>query len=44
VGTQPEMERFQAAFKRVMDGTSVGAIRPVPRRGKRQIDGFIVPS
>ncbi len=44
VGTQPEMERFQAAFKRVMDGTTVGAISPVRRIGKRRLDGFTIPS
>ena len=43
VGTQPEMERFQAAFKRVMDGTTVGAVSPVRRIGKRRLDG-IIPS
>jgi histidinol-phosphate aminotransferase len=32
VGTRPEMERFQAAFKQVMDGTAVGyAIPSSPR-------------
>jgi len=44
VGTQPEMERFQAAFKRVMDDTTVGAVSPVGRMGKRRLDGFTVPS
>jgi histidinol-phosphate aminotransferase len=44
VGTQPEMERFQAAFKRVMDGTTVGAVGPRRRTGKRRLDGFTIPA
>lgn len=44
VGTRPEMEQFQAAFKKVMDGTAVGAIRS-PRRNQRpHMDGLAYPS
>jgi len=42
VGTQQEMERFQAAFKNVMSGAVVGHPRPVPRRPRRHLDGVIV--
>jgi len=38
------MEQFQAAFKRVMDGTAVGSLQR-PRSGVRQhIDGIAYPS
>jgi histidinol-phosphate aminotransferase len=40
VGTRAEMDRFQAAFKRVMDGTAVGmGLRP-PRRRNRDDFAF----
>jgi histidinol-phosphate aminotransferase len=42
VGTQPEMERFQAAFKRVMNGTAVGAATPGVRPTMRRLDGMTV--
>jgi histidinol-phosphate aminotransferase len=42
VGTQPEMERFQAAFKRVMNGTAVGAATPGVRPTTRRLDGMTV--
>jgi histidinol-phosphate aminotransferase len=42
VGTQSEMERFRAAFKRVMDGTAVGMGPRVPRRRNR--DDFAYPA
>ena len=41
VGTRPEMEQFQAAFKRVMDGVVVGRLtRP---RMVEHLDGMRVP-
>jgi histidinol-phosphate aminotransferase len=43
VGTAPEMELFQTAFKRVMDGTAVGSLKS-PRKNLRQhLDGFGYP-
>jgi histidinol-phosphate aminotransferase len=39
VGTRPEMDRFQAAFKRVMDGTAVGMGQREPRL-RRNLDDF----
>ena len=41
VGTRPEMERFQTAFKRVMDGTAVGRLSP-PRVARETLDGLVV--
>ena len=43
VGTAPEMEKFQAAFKKVMDGTTVGSFAP-RRRLPETIDGLRVRS
>lgn len=44
VGTHDEMAQFQAAFKKVMDGTA--ATRPIrpPRKPRGHIDGRIVPA
>ncbi|MGA8149659.1 MAG: pyridoxal phosphate-dependent aminotransferase [Terriglobales bacterium] len=41
VGTRPEMEKFQAAFKKVMDGTAVGRLTP-PRVVPETLDGLMV--
>ena len=41
VGTRPEMERFQAAFKKVMDGTAVGQLGR-PRVLRKSLDGLVV--
>lgn len=41
VGTRPEMERFQAAFKKVIDGTAVGRLSP-PRVVRETLDGLVV--
>jgi len=35
VGTRPEMDRFRAAFKKVMDGMAVGMAPAMPRRQRR---------
>jgi histidinol-phosphate aminotransferase len=43
VGTQPEMDQFQTGFKRVMDGTAVGALRSLQPTHKRHLDGIAVP-
>jgi histidinol-phosphate aminotransferase len=43
VGTRSEMDRFQAAFKRVMDRTAVGMGPRVPRR-RRNRDDFAYPA
>lgn len=40
VGTQNEMAQFQAAFKRVMDGTVVGAVSPNRPGSRRRLDGL----
>jgi histidinol-phosphate aminotransferase len=42
VGTQPEMERFQVAFKSAMNGTVVGAVNPPRPQGKRRLDGLTI--
>ena len=42
VGTAPEMERFQTAFKRMMDGTAVGRLNPPPAKHWNHIDGLKV--
>jgi histidinol-phosphate aminotransferase len=43
VGTQPEMERFQEAFQRVMSGAAVSA-RHVPHEASAiHLDGLVVP-
>ncbi|MGC2109871.1 MAG: pyridoxal phosphate-dependent aminotransferase [Candidatus Korobacteraceae bacterium] len=42
VGTGEEMERFEAAFQKVMSGAAVGALRE-PRMGRYQeLDGYVV--
>jgi histidinol-phosphate aminotransferase len=41
VGTRPEMEKFQAAFKKVMDGTAVGRLAR-PRVVPEALDGLVV--
>ena len=43
VGTSEEMERFQAAFQKVMKGTVVGQLRPKADLPLRHIDGFVLP-
>ena len=40
VGTRPEMEQFQAAFKKVMTGAVTASLAPAP--SKRRIDGVPV--
>jgi histidinol-phosphate aminotransferase len=44
VGTHEEMARFQATFKKVMDGTAASRPIPVPRKPRVHIDGRIVPA
>jgi len=44
IGTEPEMERFQAAFKHVMNGTVTSAAWPVRRPGRKTLDGLRVRS
>jgi histidinol-phosphate/aromatic aminotransferase/cobyric acid decarboxylase-like protein len=41
VGTRPEMEQFQAAFKRVMTGAVTASLAAV--QSKRRIDGVPLP-
>lgn len=43
VGTQPEMERFQIAFDRVMKSDTSACLEPSPRGGAH-LDGVIVPA
>jgi len=43
VGTQSEMERFQAAFQRVMSG-AVSTLRPVPESPAIHLDGLVIPA
>jgi histidinol-phosphate aminotransferase len=42
VGTQPEMDQFQTAFKRVMDGTAVGSVQPPRTNQRKYLDGVAV--
>jgi len=42
VGTQPEMEAFQAALKRVNSGAT--AAIAMPRKPRLNLDGVIIPS
>jgi len=42
VGTQSEMEAFQSALKKVMNGTAVGGLLPQPKRSWGHMDGFPV--
>lgn len=44
VGTGPEMEQFQAAFKKVMDGTAVGSLSRPGRSLRNHLDGLAIPS
>ena len=43
VGTGPEMEQFQAAFKRVMDGTAVSRVIRPRRSSGEHLDGLRLP-
>jgi histidinol-phosphate aminotransferase len=43
VGTGPEMEQFQMAFKKVMDGTAVGSLRSPRKNLQQHLDGFGYP-
>ena len=38
-----EMERFQAAFQKVMNGAAVGWLLPTKEPKLRHIDGFVLP-
>ncbi len=42
VGTQPEMEAFQTALKKVMQGTAVGSLSPQPKLSRVLLDGLPV--
>jgi histidinol-phosphate aminotransferase len=42
VGTQAEMDQFQAAFQRVMSGATVGYSLPSAKPGRRNLDGFVL--
>ena len=44
VGTQPEMERFQAAFRRVMTGAAVASREPLQLLPDNRLDGLVVPA
>jgi len=44
IGTQEEMEQFQAAFQKVMTGTAMESIRLGKELKPRTIDGFVLPS
>jgi histidinol-phosphate aminotransferase len=44
IGTHTEMERFQTAFQRVIDGTAVGRLDPRPPTRRRYLDGLALPS
>jgi len=47
VGTQPEMERFQEAFQRVMSRAAVSPLRPLRPRSESatiHLDGLVIPA
>jgi histidinol-phosphate aminotransferase len=44
VGTTEEMERFQAAFEKVMQGAASGSRRHVPGHKQRRVDGVGIPA
>jgi histidinol-phosphate aminotransferase len=44
VGTQEEMERFQIAWKRIMDGTAVGKIPKKRTVSRLELDGTGIPT
>jgi histidinol-phosphate aminotransferase len=44
VGTQPEMERFQAAFQRVMTGAAAAYLEPRQLSPANHLDGLVVPA
>jgi histidinol-phosphate/aromatic aminotransferase/cobyric acid decarboxylase-like protein len=44
VGTQAEMERFQAAFQHVMSGAAVSALHSVPESPALHLDGLVIPA
>lgn len=43
VGTRPEMDQFQAAFKKVMTGAVTAVASPASPRGRRR-DGIVFPA
>ena len=42
VGTKPEMERFQAAFKQVMNGAVTASLQEISRKARRHLDGVVL--
>jgi hypothetical protein len=47
IGTAPEMEQFQAAWKKVMSGAVTASVGGIPRSGelgsrKRNLDGIVI--
>jgi histidinol-phosphate aminotransferase len=44
VGTQDEMERFQAAFQHVMSSSAVSTLNPVPESSALHLDGLVIPA
>jgi histidinol-phosphate aminotransferase len=44
VGTQPEMERFQEAFQRVMSGAVAASLTPEPPASSLNLDGLVIPA
>jgi len=44
VGTQSEMERFQAAFQHVMSGNAAAELRPEPAYSGLNLDGIVLPA
>ena len=44
IGTQDEMERFQTAWKRVMEGTAVSKVPQKRTVSRLELDGTIIPA
>ena len=42
IGTREEMDRFQVAFQKVMNGTVTGRLNPENMGSKRELDGYAV--
>jgi histidinol-phosphate/aromatic aminotransferase/cobyric acid decarboxylase-like protein len=44
VGTHDDMERFQIAWKRAMDGTAIGKVPQERKSSRLHLDGTVVPA
>ena len=42
IGTREEMDRFQVAFQKVMNGSVTGRLNPENMRSEWELDGYVV--